>query len=175
MFHGLFGYTLVLKIFRSGRLNELEKVKKIVVLCSYFISSESNETFSRASKTCWRTMQLSLKTKIGLLGPLNWLSVIQEVRDMSMEKVHFTMLTSRSVLTLTSATKVSQLTFSIYFVFNTMRQEFWCGSGAWKWETRCEEPISTSQTSGFWPKMVFIIVTKWWCPGSFFDVDNTFH
>ena len=52
------------------------------------------------------------KDKMGLFGPLIWLSVIPEVRDVSMEKVHFTMLTSRSVLTLTSATKVRQLTFS---------------------------------------------------------------
>ena len=45
------------------------------------------------------------KTKMGLLGPLIWLSVIPEVGDLSMEKVHFTMLTSRSVLTLTSTTE----------------------------------------------------------------------
>ena len=61
-----------------------------------------------------------LKTKIGLLGPLNWLSVITEVRYVSMEKVHVTMLTSRSVLTLTRATKVSQLTFFTYFEFMTI-------------------------------------------------------
>ena len=103
-----------------------------------------------------------------------WLSLIPEVRDVSMEKVHFTMLRSRSVLTLTSATKVNQLTFSTWLVLNTMRQDLWCGSGAWKWETRSEKPIFTSQTSGLWPKMVFIIATKWWCPGSLFDVDNTF-
>ena len=53
-----------------------------------------------------------VEDKMGLLGPLIWLTVIPEVRDVSMEKVHFTMLTSRSVLTVTSATEVSQLTFS---------------------------------------------------------------
>ena len=112
MFPSLFGYTLVLKNFCRDRLNELEKVEKIVVFCSYFVSSESDETSSKASKTCRRNKQLFRKTKIVLLGPLNWLSVITEVRDVSMEKVHFTKLTSRSVLTLTSATKVSQLTIS---------------------------------------------------------------
>ena len=41
-----------------------------------------------------------------------WLSFIPEVRDVSMEKVHFTILTSRSVLTLTSVAEVNHLTFS---------------------------------------------------------------
>ena len=94
-------------------------------------------------------MQIKLKTKIGSLGPLIWLILIPEVRDVSMEKVHFTMLTSRSVLTLTSATKVNQLTFSTWLVLNTMRQDLCWGSRACKWETRSEKTIFTSQTSGF--------------------------
>ena len=90
-------------------------------------------------------------------------------------KSPISMLTSRSVLTLTRATEVSPLTFFTYFVFNTMRQDLSWESPARKWETRSEKPIFTSRTSGFWPKTVSFIATKWWYPSSSFGHYATFH